>query len=258
MKHKYILAISACGALGITVMRALQLKSLIDGATGFGKPGSGLNSAIYILTALIVAAILIISGFFSKRQPARSPNMRLSPGLAVMNLVLVVYHFYEIGTFVINNQNLTSTFSLVYMLFLLLAIAFHTLYGISALSESIKVPKILSLAPILLAGYKLVETFIGSIGVSLISDNVYECLFLCIVLFFFLQHGKIIAGIEIRRSARIMLPTALLVFALGCVTSLAPILALCTGAKLHSNINGDIFLALYALFFMLALYKKKD
>ena len=258
MKHKYIISVALVGALGLVVARTIQLKMLIDGATGFGKPGSAANAAIYIISTLILAATFVVSGFFSKRQPVRCPNIRLSPGLAVMNLVLVVYHFYGIGTHIINSRDLTSTFSLIYLLFLLLTISFHLIYGISALSENIKVPKLLSLAPVLLAGYKLVDSFIGSIGVSLISENVYECLFYCLLLFFFLQHGKIIAGIEIRRAARIILPAALMLFSVGCITSAAPMVALITGTKLHASLNGDILPALYAVFFVLALYRKKD
>lgn len=259
MKHKYIVAVSLCGTLALAVMRTLQLKLVIDSATGFAKPNVPLNAVIYILSAIIVTAILVCSMFFSKRQPSSPPNIRVSPALAAINFTMVLYNLWGVGSVLVKSNSVSSTPTLLFMILSLLAVVFHLMYGISALSKEIKVPKLLTLAPVLLAAWKLITIFINTIGVSLISDNVYECLYLCLILFFFLLQGKIISRVEIRRSARLILPVALVTFALGCITSLSPLFAVALGTKLHSTATvGNIIPALYALLFMLALYKKKD
>ncbi len=263
MKHKYILAISLGGVGCAFLLRTLQLLSLTEASTGFGKlgaPYSGLNIAIYIITVLIAAAIFTVTSFFSKRQPVSAPDMSLSPSLSICCFTMAVFHLLQLGRYMLAGGEITTTFGALYLILLVLSAVFYIFYGVSGFNP-IKFPKALTVAPLLLCGYNLISAFIGYTGMANISDSVYECIFLCLCLFFFLLHGKILSAVEIRRSSRMIFPVALLTALFGVLTALAPLFtALLGGAALLHTSPADTITAiiptLYILIFTLNLYKK--
>ena len=263
MKHKYITNLSAAGIGACLLLRVLQLLVLTDGSTGFGKLGAayeGLNIAVSALTVLVAAGILVISSFFSKRQPVTAPDTTLSPALSVYSLIFAIYNLFAAGIFLLKGNEIGKPLNTLYLLLLLLSAVFFIFYGISGFG-SVKCPKLLSVAPLLLCGYQLIAAFISYTGMANVSDNVYECLFLCCCLFFFLLHGKIISSVDMRRSARLMLPTAWLTILFGLITSVPPIVVAILGGSslLHTPIAtsvASLFPTIYAALFASALYKK--
>ena len=263
MKHKYLTAVSFSGVGCVLLLRALQLLTLIDGSTGFGKVGreyTGLNITVYLITGLVAVAIFVLTSFFSKRQPVSAPDMSLSPSLSVFCFIMVLYHLFGVGAYLLSGKEITTTFGALYLIFLSVSIVFYILYGISGFS-SVKFPKLLSVAPVLLCGYNLISAFIGYTGMANISDSIYECIFLCLALFFFLLHGKVISSVEIRRSARMILPTACLMVLFGVLVAVAPLVTALLGgvSVLHTSpitTLSALFPTAYALAFTLNLYKK--
>ncbi len=263
MKHKHLLFICGGGALCVTILRALQLLNLIDGTTGFEKIGSpyfGANIIVYTVIGLISVVSSVLTAYLSKRQPVCPPDMSLSPSLAVVCFIMALYYLCSAGVYLLTSQMKLGTFGLLYMLFLLLNVVFYIFYGASAFG-GVKLPKLLSIAPILLVGYNLVSAFISYTGVVNISDNIFQCLFLCSALFFFLLHGKILSEVDIRRSARLIFPTSLLVLLFGCASALSPIIVgiIGKGALLHTSPVGlieNVFVLTYACTFTFNLYKK--
>lgn len=263
MKHKHILSISLGGIAFAYLLRTLQLLSLTDGATGFGKVGghySGLNITVYLVTTLIAVAVFGVTSFFSKRQPVAAPDMSLSPSLSVFSLVMALVHLFQIGIYLLSGGEITTTYGALYLLLLVLSAVFYIFYGISGFS-TVKPVKLLSVAPVILCGYKLISAFIGYTGMANISDSIYECFFLCLSLFFFLLHGKILSSVDVRRSARIIFPTAFLMLLFGCLTALSPLTAAVLGGThiLHTSPVATVyalFPSAYALIFILNLYKK--
>ena len=263
MKHKYITTLSLVGIVVCLVLRVLQLLVLIEGKTGFGKietAYSGLNIAVYVLTALVVAGIFVLCSFFSKRQPASAPDTTLSPALSVFSFFMAMSNLFTAVGYLLSGNDIINPYGALYLLLLLLSAIFFVFYGISGFG-TVKCPKLLSVAPLLLWGYELVAAFISYTGMANISDNVYECLALCCILFFFLLHGKIISSVDLRRSARLMLPTAWLTALFGLLASVPPLIVAILGGSqlLHHSPFGSfalLFPTIYALIFASALYKK--
>ena len=263
MKHKHITNLTLAGIGACLLLRTLQLLVLIDGETGFGKVGftySGLNIAVYVLTLLVAVGIVVLSSFFSKRQPVSAPDTTVSPALSVFSFLMAVFNLFTAGGFLLSGRGINNPYGSLYLLLLLLSALFFIFYGISGFG-SVKCPKILSVAPLLLSGYELIEAFISYTGMANISDNVYECLFLCCLLFFFLLHGKVISSVDVRRSARVILPASWLTVFFGFLTAVPPlIVALLGGNSLlhHSPLDSiaALFPTIHALFFTSALYKK--
>lgn len=263
MKYKHIIGLSLAGTGCAFLLRLLQLLALTDAATGFGKLGSpyfGLNITVYLVTFIMALAIFFVSFYLSKRQPAAAPDMSLSPSLSVFCFIMTVFHMLRIGKFLLMGGEITSSSGAIFTVLQLLSALFYVLYGVSGFSP-IKFPRVLTIIPILTCGYDLVSAFLGYTGMANISDNVYECLFLSISLFFFLLHGKIISSVTIRRSSRIILPTALLAVFFGIIASLPPIMTALLGSPslLHSsplNSLPEIFPTTYIFVFTINLYRK--
>jgi len=264
MKYNKIIKLSAAGVFSCLVLRVLQLLVLIDGPTGFGKVGTpyvGLNLAVYLLTVLVMAAIFVLTSFFSNRQPVAAPDTTISPSLSVFSFVMMVSLLFRGGIYLLFGGGLASSYGILYIILHLLSILFFAFYGISGFG-SIKCPKLFSIFPVLLYGYDLIAAFIGYTGMANISNNVYECLFYCLCLFFFLLHGKVLSSVDIRRSSRILLPTTWLAAFMGFMISIPPLVAFLLGGKeiLHGSPLTSVsalFPTIYMLLFTSALYKKQ-
>ncbi len=263
MKHNYIVKLSALGVVCSLVLRVLQLLILTDADTGFGKVGapySGLNIAVYLMTALMAAGIFVMTSFFSKRQPVAAPDTTISPGLSVFSFIMAVYMLCLTAVHMLIGEGISNPYATLRLILLLLSAIFFIFYGLSGFG-TIKCPKALTVAPLILAGYDLVAAFISYTGMANISDNVYECIFLCLGLLFFLLHGKIISSVDIRRSARLLFPVTYLAVFFGFLQSIPPILVAVLGGAnmLHSSIFTSvttIFPTVYILLFTSSMYKK--
>ena len=263
MKHKNILVIFSGFTAVAVILRTLQLMFLIEHSTGFDKNNANngyIAIAIYALYFVFAIGTYVLVNFFSKIQPSSRPEIEKSPFLAAVSLVLSAFLLISSASTVVFSdftENMASnTLSLLTGLFSFL---FFLLYGMGKWAK-IKLPSGFTVAPIIYFVYRLVISFINYTGVTNISENILDIIFLCLALLFFLLHGKILSGIEVRKSCRQILSLGLLTFFFGCLNSLPPILTVALGfeSELHSMPSFGtleyLLFGIYALTFTLYLY----
>ena len=267
MKHKNILLIFSSFTAVAVILRTLQLAFFIESSTGFHK-NNGNNGyiaiVIYALYFVFAIGTYLLVNFFSKIQPSSRPDTGKSPILAVISLVLSAFFLLSsASTVVFSDFTQSIASSALSLLTGLFSFFFFLLYGIGGWVK-IKLPSGFTIAPIIYFVYRLVMSFINYTGVSNISENILDIVFLCFAVLFFLLHGKILSGIEVRKSCRQIFSFGLLTFFFGCLNSLPPVLTVALGreAELHSMPSlatlGYLLFGIYALVFTLYLYKGKS
>lgn len=267
MKHKNILLIFSGFTAVAVILRTLQLMFLIEHSTGFDKNNANngyIAIVIYALYFVFAIGTYVLVNFFSKIQPSSRPEIEKSPFLAVASLVLSAFFLISSASTVVfsdfTENTASNTLSLLTGLFSFL---FFLLYGMGKWAK-IKLPSGFTVAPIIYFVYRLVISFINYTGVTNISENIFDIIFLCLALLFFLLHGKILSGIEVRKSCRQIFSLGLLTFFLGCLNSLPLILTVAFGreAELHSmptlGTLEYLLFGIYALTFTLYLYGNKS
>lgn len=262
MKHSKIMSVFSVCCIAAVVLRILQLRFLIDGDTGFAKTGLGNTRCLiltYVLMIVCAAVTAFVTTYSSKRQPTQAPDIKQCKAIVPAAFLIVVYNAYSLISLAVSGN--LSKIRLLLAVLLLLNIVFFTLYGASAF-VNIRVPAILSIIPVLLSGYRLIEEFLSYNGVVNISENLFTIGFMCFQTVFFLLHAKILCNTEVRRSCRLLLPVSAFTFGFSAVCTLPSLLIYMFGGaeKLHnfdSSHIGFIIIGIYALVFTMFLYSKK-
>lgn len=258
---KIVKTVSA-SAIIATVMRVIQLLTVIETKTGFLKTDRNSIYIIvgtYIVIALAFIATVLANTLWIARQPLNAPNPKNSVPLSIISNVLAFYCLYSSAKYAL------SGIALINVLLSLLALVcgiYFVLFSISGVTK-INLPRIMSLSPVAFVLTKTLVTFFNFNGMAVISENVLEILFYCANCIYFLKFAKIIYGTEIRKSSRGVLLFGNISFVLALVSQLSPIVVRAIGKDevLHSSAGSDpatILFGTFAFIFTLALYSKNN
>lgn len=242
--------------------RVIQLLLVTETETGFIKTDKTSQITAFITYAIIIlcaGATVFASTYFVNRQPISAPNPKNCPALPIISNILAVYCLYGSAKYILSES---TTVNLVLSVIFLINGIYFILYAISGITK-INLPAFLSLSPIILVVAKTLITFFGYNGMAVISENVFEILFLCANCLFFLNFSKVVFGAEIRKSGRRVLLFGNVSFLLSVISAVSPLFVRAIGkdAVLHSRAaeqSENILFGVFALIFAIALYSKKN
>jgi len=266
MKHKYICFIMGFLSVCSVIARMLQLLFCTDPNTGFVYTGvvPKMCSFVFFICLFLVALFSIIfPGFFSHRQPTDNPKHKEFPILTISSLFLG-FTSLIFGTIsaVTSASGFTSVMGLLHLILSMFTAFFFLLEGARGFSN-VKVPKFLTISPVLYFTFLLIDTYISTTGLAAITENLLYLFFLCTALVFFILHGKLLSHIDFRKSARQIYPMGFLTFIMGAVCSVPEFILVLTGKAVYIH-NGFSFkpffiliVSLYSIIYTLLLYCKR-
>lgn len=261
MPHKNIIQIFTISTVLAVILRFSQLFFTIDAATGFSAQGyyEKVNIVVYAIMLLLVAIPTFFSSVSSNRQPTRAPIPKSFPLLTIINFVVAICMFVVAITKYFALASL-APLAIIELILLIVSAVWFIIYATAGIAK-IKLPVGLSIAPVLLYLFKLINTFISHNGLANISENLIVTLFLCTQLLFFLLQSKILCKVTIRKSSRIIFPVSLVTFMLMVVGNFPPLFInlMGRGDLLHTSsvFNLEyVIVGAYALIFTMQLYSK--
>lgn len=261
MPHKNIIQIFTISTVLAAILRFAQLFFTIDAATGFSAEGyyEKVNIILYAIMLLLFAIPAFFSSVSSNRQPTRAPIPKSFPLLTVINFVVALCLLVVASTKIFILATLTPL-AIIELILLVVSAVWFISYATAGITK-IKLPVGLSIMPVLLYLFKLINVFISHNGLANISENLIVTLFLCAQLLFFLLQSKILCKVTIRKSSRIIFPVSLVAFMLMVVSNLPPLFInlMGRGDLLHTSsvFNLEyVIVGVYALVFTMQLYSK--
>lgn len=261
MKHKKICIITVICALLAIVARLVALMNFTEASTGFTKKDYGAATGQVVCAFITVVACVLpflLCRYMSKRQPTKPTDIKKFPVLMIASWLMAAVML------VLSAELLPSGISalgLIGSIIYLLSALFFIVYAVSYFTGRAIAP-FLTFFPILAMIYKLVELFIGFNGVTTIFENAYDLIFLCVTLYFFLLHGRIIANSSLRSASRRLFAVGMLgsVLSACCTIPYYIIVLVGKSATLHNpHLNLDyIIFGIYMAVYTLCLFSKSS
>lgn len=201
-----------------SVLRSVQLAKFIDSETGFFTGGGAFNTIFYVLLA-VVCLVFVVLSFLSaqgakvdlatfKDKNASLSSVLLAVGLfydCVDSLVEGGKIFYEIPSLSFLNgadafKALMSTGALPYMLegIFAFASAIYVIFLAESFSKGSSVAnkhKLMAIAPIAWAGFKMITRFVKQISYIRVSDLFLELMMLACMILFFVALSQVMSGV---------------------------------------------------------------
>lgn len=238
----------AAAAILISVpVRTFQLVSCIDPATGFWAVRDITLPALYIVCAVAVFAMFLVSliagtmpraSFSTKRDIPLgisavlvALSMALDVYTSVMNVLSTVASFEYVespvrqlvstGALGAGFEAVFAAFSIIY--FIIIAVSKFTSSG------AFEKRKILALAPVLWVVCRMLIHFVDPIAYKNVSAIVFELAFLVFALLFLFSFARVAAGVNAQNSMWILFGAGLSASLFGYVSALAPLVVILTG-----------------------------
>ncbi|MBR5438348.1 MAG: hypothetical protein IKV21_05455 [Clostridia bacterium] len=261
----FLLTAAACVAL-----RFVQVFFFIDRETGFYTGGGAVTFALYLIIA--VASVLFASvSFMSKETGKVTLEAKKDKGFTVLSALLCTVFLYDsLVAFVTSFDSLGSAsygvsafqsmmlsgaipklFQSIFALFSAFYFISYT-RSISKEAASFTKHKIIAVAPVGWAGFRLIHRFIEQISYIRVSELLLELVMLALLCLFFMAFAQLSSGVYLKNSRwRIMgigLPCALISLTLNLPRMVFVVLkgADALSAKYPFNVC-DFVLALFIL-----------
>lgn len=227
------LIVAVCGIL----LRTLQMFKFIDNETGFYTGGTAVTVSLYII--LFVSCVyFIFTSFLSAESKKIGLALNRNTLLTVVTVFFVISFFWDsISSFVMSfdaigtSSGATAFQSMMLsgtipMFFQSVFAFFSAIYFIILSKSLIKADnritkhKILALAPIGWAGFRLIHRFVEQISYIKVSDLFLELILLALMIMFFMSFAQVASGVysnTVRwRITGFGLSSALLALTLNC------------------------------------------
>ncbi len=213
-----ILPVMFGSVLILIVLRCLQLARFIDSSTGFLTGGEVLNVAFYVILAAVCIYFILLS-FLSKEGRSvelvafADKNAGIACAVFAASLLydfadsfmdgLVIYADIPVKAFKSGGEfikTLMATGALPYMLQALFALL-SAVYIIVLAKSFIKGSgdahnrKLLAIAPIAWASFKLITRFIKQISYIKVSDLFLELIMISFMIMFFIALSQVMSGV---------------------------------------------------------------
>lgn len=220
---------------GVTVViRTVQIFTFIDRETGFYN-GSGILMAVLYLLLIIPSVLFAVSSFLSKDTAEITLRTEKDSLVSVVSCVLSLAFLYDafsafVGSFdsigsasygvsAFQSMMLSGTipqfFQSVFALFsavYFLIFAKGTIKGKGGASGH----KLLAVAPVCWAGFRLIHRFVEQISYVRVSDLLLELVLLALLVMFFMAFAQLMSGVYVKnarwRIVGLGLPCALVSF----------------------------------------------
>ena len=200
------------------IIRTVQVFSSVDRETGFY---TGNKALVFILYFLIAAASVLfaVSSFLSKESAKVELRAEKNTLLSVLSCVLSVGFLYDsasafFGTFdsadsvsygasAFQSMMLSGTIPQFFQsVFALLSAAYFLVLAKDAVKGSNKVSsrKILAVAPVCWAGFRLVHRFVEQISYIRVSELLLELVMLALMIMFFMAFAQVASGVYVKNA----------------------------------------------------------
>lgn len=216
-KSKYLLYFFPVSALIFFILRCVQTRINIDASTGFYKSGSALTVIFYAL-AVASIAVLCVYSYVSKDACEIAPHTVKSRSLAIVTILFAAAMVYDMFySFVLAADKLGSTGGLYYgeentvkammssgslfisirAIFALLSAVYLFILASSFLGGDGKASKhkVLALAPVCWACFRLLALFVKKISFLRVSDLFLDLVMLCFMIVFFMAFAQVNSGV---------------------------------------------------------------
>ena len=250
IKHAWIVF---CAALAVALpVRLYQLLALLDEDTGFLNGGA--VSTVVLVAVMLAAfmACLIISAK-SEDTPVRYAPLQNAPCAVLSGLTGVLILFDSIQSIFANNRRLAEAVNAeknimpIYVVGIFLAVVgvaaavslLLTAYGFGTGGNPMGKHPLVALLPSIWGCVSLVYLFISYTAVVNVSENVYD-------IFLFAQ-SKLFAGIEGRKSGRLLYGMGLPAILLSLVTSVPTLLMAVMGRTVPGLLSNSMHLVNLAM-----------
>lgn len=248
-----MMVIAAVATLAAVPLRTFQLTNLIDPETGFWLSRDLTVPILYILTAVVLVLsffLTLLSGTLSKPT---FPEKRSVPMGVVSLLAAVAFAYenvtllmgsirsiqnYRAGGFALSGSYLMSSGigpSLLQAVFGLLAALYLMIVAICLFqgNGAYKKSRILALSPVLWAIFRLMVQFVNPIRYQNVSQLLFEIIFLCFAMIFFLSFARLASGVNENSSMWVLYFSGIASAFVGFIVALAPFALLVTGKSAY-------------------------
>lgn len=214
---KVLFPLMYASTLVLTVLRCLQLAKFIDSETGFFTGGTAVNVIFYGIIAVVCLVMVVIS-FLSHEAKFQELSGLKDKGAAVGAAVFGTGLVYDClaslvkGLSLLTNitytsfepvekfKNLMSTGTLPYALqgifaFISAVYIFTLAKSFSKGTSAAHNRKLIALAPIAWAGFKLITRFVKQISYIRVSDLFLELVMLAFMILFFVSLAQVVSGV---------------------------------------------------------------
>lgn len=246
MTFKKLFILFLCSIPLLLSVRVFQLTQMIDPETGFYYDMFSFAGTVIAAGIAALVLVFIILGRLSDEWPDRPPEgsrtLGVFSGVMALGLVPELWDFAKEGSQPVTVDYIQTrigqgqraqiaSFSgnAAYLIFLIAAIVFFAFYAYEQFTGK-KCPPLLSTAPILWAVLRLGRTFTMYTGLADISENTFDIVMLCLMLLFWLLHGRIISGYNARTSTK-------WIFGIGLSSALLAVI--CTVPRLYIQLFED-------------------
>lgn len=258
IKHAWIVF---CAALAVALpVRLYQLLALLDEDTGFLN-GGAVSTVILVAVMLAAFALCLIISAKSKDTPVRYAPLQSAPCAVLSGLTGVLIVFDSIQSIFANNQRLAEAVAAeknimpIYVVGIFLAVVgiaagaslLLTAYGFGTGGNPMGKHPLVALLPSLWGCVSLVYLFISYTAVVNVSENVYDMFSMVLLLLFLFAQSKLFAGIESRKSGRLLYGMGLPAILLSLVTSVPTLLMAVMGRTVPGLLTNSMHLVNLAM-----------
>lgn len=213
-----LIPIAFISIIVFSVLRSIQLAKFIDSETGFFIGGDAFNTAFYALLA-VVCLVFAIASFLSSQGAMIDLVAFKDKNAGIAAALFSVGLFYDCGDSLVEGARifynipslsflngvdafkaLMSTGALPYILEGIFAFG-SAIYAVILAKSFLKGStsahnhKLLAIAPIAWAGFKMITRFVKQISYIRVSDLFLELMMLACMLLFFVALSQVISGV---------------------------------------------------------------
>lgn len=270
-----IIAAAALSLCVLLPLRVYQVTAIIDPETGFFTQSSFTIPLFYVLLAVVIAAVMVLSFLSEKAGRTRDIKAKSTPlgivsGITALSIMfdavyqitafMEIYGAYDIVSRMTLSQYLSksgATALLFEAVFGLLTGVFFWIYTVSCFSPSAKMVgfKLLSVAPVIWQICRIIVRFVRKISFVNVSDLLLELFMLVFMISFLMAFAQIVTKVNPEVAAWRLygcgIPAALLAF-LVCVPRLFLIIIGHSDSLVaeHTLQPCDLAMALFIPFFL--------
>ncbi len=206
-----------CSAATI-VLRTVQIFKFTDRETGFTTGGDILNIAVYLIIA-VTAVLFMLTAFLSKETEKVSLRLKKDNLVSVASLFLAMSFLYDsvsaffgsfetldasaYGVSAFRSMMLSGTIPQFFQsLFALLSAFYFFSFAKGIIKETYSAEKhrILAVAPVCWAGFRLIYRFVEQISYVRVSELLIELVLLAFLVLFFMAFAQVSSGVYVKNA----------------------------------------------------------
>lgn len=281
IKYFNLLLVSAVSAVFLTVLRCVQVGTVIDASTGFYTEKGFLVVLFYILLFGVCAAIAILSFLSRESRDVEISKIKSTPLFAVSLLFALTVFYDGASSFVQSvlgageTQYASSAFKSLMLsgsLPLFLRSVFALLSGIFFIELAVSFKKgdgsaskhkIAALMPVAWVGCRLLHLFVRKISFMRVSDLFLELSMCALAVLFFMALAQVSSGVYSDDSRWRLAGFGLSAMVFAFVISVSRLIFTVIDKSTYINENhpfniSDLVFAVFVLCLVLALSKKRS